>query len=159
MGRTDAAQLPKFLVPALETIATWERIDEAIARYNKDDEKEIKFEELRLFGEGYGPKIQACGGNYRSDPGFILFDVLINDRWWLTPQDVAKMALCLGVPSVPVIATAWSENEIVEYVKSKPKSLCSKDEQVMEGVVATAYPTVYFANGQPVKFKLKCKEF
>ena len=130
-----------------------------MARYNDANEIAIKFDELTLFGEGYGPKIQSCGGNYRSDPGFILFDVLINERWWLTPQNVAKMALCLGVPSVPVIGTSWSENEIVEYVKSKPKSLCSKDEQVMEGVVARAYPTVYFANGQPVMFKLKCKEF
>jgi hypothetical protein len=30
-----------------------------------------------LFGEGYGPKIQACGGRYRKDVSFILFDVVI----------------------------------------------------------------------------------
>lgn len=27
-----------------------------------------------LFGEGYGPKIQACGSRYRKDVSFAIFD-------------------------------------------------------------------------------------
>lgn len=27
-----------------------------------------------LFGEGYGPKIQGCGGRYRKDVSFAIFD-------------------------------------------------------------------------------------
>lgn len=158
LGRTDAAVIQPCLLPCLQSLATWENIDQAMEGYLSNRRLDITYNELTLFGEGYGPKIQACGGNYRKDTGFILFDVLI-DRMWLSRESVALIAQKLNVPSVPLIGSRWTEEQIVEYVKSKPKSLCSQDEQVMEGVVARAGPTVYFSGGNPVMFKLKCKEF
>lgn len=60
-------------------------------------------DEVILFGEGYGPKIQN-GDKYREDPAFVLFDVKIGD-WWLARDDVDDIASKLGIESVPVIGT------------------------------------------------------
>ena len=51
------------------------------------------------------------------------------------------------------------EKQIIEFVKSKPLSLCSITPHTIEGIVARAEPTVYFESGVPVIFKLKCKDF
>jgi hypothetical protein len=110
-----------------------------------------------LYGEGYGPKIQAAGNKYSDRLSFMLFDVVIG-KYWL-PRDIVKdIALKLDVPVVPDLGI-MTEEQIVEYVKSKPLSQCSLHPQVIEGVVARSEPCVYFKDGTPVMFKLKCKEF
>src|SRR3979490_847427 len=80
-GRTDDAQIPTFLVAAIQS---WNLEEKLATVFGVEDKTNIT-----LYGEGYGPKIQKGGGNYRSDAGFILFDVLIIDKetgwgWWLS---------------------------------------------------------------------------
>lgn len=150
MGRTSAAQIPTNLFSFLQRLATWENFDKALSF------KEPNFEVI-LFGEGYGPKIQSCGGNYRKDVGFILFDVIING-WWLKREDVQDIAIKLDIPMVPDLGVMTAE-EIVEFVKSKPLSKCSHTTQMMEGIVARSDPLMLFRNGKPIMWKLKCKEF
>ena len=148
-GRTNDAQLPPHLLKYLQDTFTPEMID-----------KVFPVEEGAsgvMYGEGYGPKIQACGGNYRKDAGFILFDVKVGD-WWLKREDVREIAQKFEIPMVPHVGI-MSEAEIVECVKSKPKSLCSLTEQVMEGVVCRSEPLMLFRNGKPLMWKLKCCEF
>jgi hypothetical protein len=152
MGRTDAAQLPCHLLNYLQTLATWENFDKCFNTPN-----EFTSFEAHLFGEGYGPKIQACGGNYRKDVGFILFDVMMG-RWWLRREDVQIIADKLAVPMVPQLGV-MTEEEIIEFVKSKPLSRCSLTPQMMEGVVCRSEPLTLFRSGKPLMFKLKCKEF
>jgi hypothetical protein len=151
MGRTDAAQIPCHLLTYLQTLATWENFDKAFA-----DCAGPNFEAY-LFGEGYGPKIQSCGSNYRKDAAFILFDVVVS-RWWLKQEDVASIAEKLGVPSAPDLGV-MTESEIVEFVKSKPNSQCSYIPQHMEGVIARSEPLMLFRKGTPIMWKLKCREF
>ena len=62
------------------------------------------------------------------------------------------------MPCVPTLALMTNE-EIIDYVKSKPLSLCSEDKQVMEGIVARTEPVLMRRNGEPLMMKLKCKEF
>ena len=52
-----------------------------------------------------------------------------------------------------------TEEEIVNFVKSKPLSQCSRIPQMIEGVVCRSEPLTLFRNGKPIMFKLKCKEF
>ena len=59
---------------------------------------------------------------------------------------------------VPTLGS-MTEEEIVEYVKSKPLSHCSEDKQIMEGIVARTEPTLIRRSGEPLMMKLKCKEF
>ncbi len=145
-GRTSKAQLPPKLLKYLQDHFTIERMKACFP--NLDD--------LILFGEGYGPNIQS-GGNYRKEIGFILFDTKIVN-WWLKREDVEITAQNLEIPVVPSFGI-MREEEIVDLVKSKPLSKCSEIDQVIEGVVCRSEPLMLYRNGNPIKFKLKCKEF
>lgn len=146
-GRTDRAQLPPTLLKSLTDLFPADKFINNFSDTNR----------VVLFGEGYGPKIQACGGNYRSDAGFILFDIFI-DGWWLERTAVKELADKLEINVVPEIGI-MSEGEIIEFVKSKPMSRCSNVPQMMEGVVCRSDPLMLFRNKKPVMWKLKCKEF
>ncbi len=151
-GRTSAAQLPCHLLDYLQTIfGDW--IFNKVFPCAADQ----PYPNVILFGEGYGQKIQGCGGNYRKDVGFILFDVWIGG-WWLKRDDVSQIAEKLSVPVAPDLGI-MEEREVVEFVKSNPMSKCSYVPQVMEGVVCRSEPLLLFRDGKPVMWKLKCKEF
>ena len=147
-GRTSNAQLPTHLLAHLQKTFTAEWLNQAFPECPCN---------VILFGEGYGPKIQACGGNYRRDPGFIIFDVVVGG-WWLKREAVKEIADKLAIPMVPDLGV-MTEDEIVAFVKSKPLSRCSLNPQMMEGVIARSEPLMLFRNGKPLVFKLKCKEF
>lgn len=147
-GRTNDAILPPHLLSCLASHFTRHLLDSIFHEENQS---------IILFGEGYGPKIQACGGNYRSDAGFILFDVYANG-WWLQRKDVENIASQLEAPVTPFIGR-MTEEEVIDFVKSKPISRCSRVPHMMEGVIARSSPLLLFRDGKPVKFKLKCKEF
>lgn len=66
-GRTNNAQMPTSLLQHLQHTFTREKMQKQFPDVHK----------VILFGEGYGPKIQAVGGRYRKDVSFILFDVVI----------------------------------------------------------------------------------
>ncbi len=150
-GRTDKAVIPKFLAEYLTKKITIETLESAF------EPDILACTTFILYGEGYGPKIQAVGSKYRDDVGFILFDVRVGD-FWLKRDAVKDIAVKLDIPVVPDLGI-MNECEIVEYVKSKPMSLCSKTPQVMEGIVARSSPELYCRDGSQVMFKLKCKEF
>jgi len=147
-GRTDRAQLPTHLLTHLQKTFTREKFEKAFP----DAKKVI------LFGEGYGPKIQAVGSRYRSDVSFILFDVWI-DGWWLQKSSVIDIAQQIGIEHT-INQKIMTTQEVIEFVKSKPKSYISKDPDfVMEGVIARAHPIMLFRQHKtPIMFKLKVKD-
>ena len=140
----------------LREIATWESFDKIFPLVTSECPATLA-EELVLYGEGYGHNIQSAGPKYRKDAGFILFDVSLN-RKWLPRVSVEEIASKLSIPVVPSLGT-FSEEEVVEFVKSKPKSYCSAEEQIMEGIVARTDPQIFTDKGARVMWKLKCKEF
>ncbi len=149
-GRTDNAQMPMPLLEHLQRTFTREKMM-------------AQFPEVRkviLFGEGYGPKIQACGSRYRKDVSFTLFDVWI-DGWWLRKEDVLNVAYEMNVEHTIGQQQPVSTSEVVDYVKSRPISYVSEDRTlVMEGIIARAYPLMLFRQHQsPIMFKLKVKDF
>lgn len=146
-GRTENAQIPRHLLNYLQTHFTHERLNEAFSDASS----------VILFGEGYGPKIQACGGNYSAEAGFTLFDIRIGN-WWLQRGHVRDLASKLGIPMVPDLGI-MEEEQIVEFIKSKPLSQCSRIPQMMEGVVCRSDPLMLTRSGHPVMFKLKCRDF
>lgn len=146
-GRTKDAQIPCFLLDKLQNVFLPEKVFEIFKGS----------EEIILYGEGYGPKIQKGGENYRADTGFILFDVYI-DGWWLERKSVKEIADKLEIPMCPEIGI-MTEEEIIEFVKSKPFSKCSIIPQTMEGVICRSEPLMLFRDKKPIIWKLKCKEF
>jgi len=188
-GRTDSASLPANLFEYLQSKFTSELLASVFSVNASGMDKP---QSITLYGEGYGPKIQAVGSNYRNDVGFILFDVWANG-WWLKREDVSNIAEKLDIPSVPQITFRKyieSDNykhisvidgvtikdmldidhfkpvdgiqtidEMVKYVRSKPMSYCSLIPQMMEGVICRSNPLMLFRNGDPIMFKLKCRDF
>ena len=90
-GRTEAAQIPAHLMNKLIEMFGTEEAEQIF-------EQKFGGTEVILFGEGYGPKIQKGGGNYRSEVSFILFDVYIAGNYQprASVEDVAKAFSKLG---------------------------------------------------------------
>lgn len=153
-GRTENAQIPAHLYNYLSKTFTVEKLDKTFPR---DNQEENNWPNLTIFGEGYGPKIQEpMGSNYRSDVSFICFDIKIGS-WWMDRGHVRHLCSEMGIDCVPEIGI-MSNEEIWEFVASKPLSKISKVPQMMEGVVCRPEPLLLFRNQNPLIFKLKCKD-
>ena len=147
-GRTDNANIPAHLMNKLIELFG-------------DDKTEQLFEqvfgekEAILFGEGYGAKIQAVGGSYRSDVSFILFDVMINGNYQSRGmvEDSAKL---INLEIVPIIFEGTLEKG-VEYVKTKPMSTIGKAP--MEGLVARPKVELQDRCGNRMIVKIKTRDF
>ena len=110
---------------------------------------------VRLFGEGYGSKIQACGGKYRKDQSFILFDCIVNG-WWLNRR-CQRYRRCLG-NSHGSRSRCYDRRRNCKFCRSKPLSRISHEPLEIEGVMCRSQPLMNFRNGLPIMWKLKCKD-
>ncbi len=146
-GRTDNAQIPTFLLDTLQKTFSADKFKEVFP----DSDNVI------MFGEGYGNKIQSIGKKYRQDNGFILFDVVVDD-WWLERKNVEDIAKKLKIDVVPSLGIRTIE-EIVSLVKGKFKSAVSKETLTAEGIVARSHPLMLFRDGSPIMFKLKISDY
>lgn len=146
-GRTEAAQIPAHLVNYLNNTFGGD-INEQIF------EQKFGENDVILFGEGYGPKIQK-GGTYRDDVSFILFDVLVGDVW-LKREAVEDIAKTLGIDVVPIVGTGTLQDG-VEFVKTRPKSTMGTAN--MEGIVARPRVEMLDRMGRRVIVKIKVKDF
>lgn len=149
-GRTDKAQIPMDLYDML-------------AERFLSKPMEYKFEEIFgekdviLFGEGYGPKIQN-GGTYASEPKFILFDVLVEGKFYLTRTNVNDIADKMDLDRVPVVFYGTIDDAI-DFVEKHPMSTLGEHKHEMEGLVLQPVNVMlYDANGHPLKGKCKYRD-
>lgn len=149
-GRTANAQINGDLVKHL--YATFN--PDKLAGLRKDPDPVS----ITLYGEGYGAGIQK-GAAYRPDKGFILFDVLIDGRWWLDDDAVTGIAAKLGIQRVPILGKGWDIGTIVEYVRTGQKSVVGEGRCPMEGVVARPISTLFDARGRRIILKLKTRDY
>jgi len=147
-GKTDNAQIPTILIAVLQDTFTNELMKECFSDANN----------VCLYGEGYGKKIQS-GGNYLPNRvDFILFDVKIGDRW-LTRDNCENIATKLNIGIVPIICIC-SLLEAVEYVKNGFYSTISADkEYIAEGLVMKPIAELFNRRGERVIAKIKHKDF
>lgn len=157
-GRSDNATIP---VPLLEYLKD---------TFTSGQFTDAGLDNVTLFGEGYGPKIQN-GGNYRTDPSFVLFDVKIGD-WWLHRKDVNDIASKLGIDSVPtigigtlydaidIVSTGITFNEnggIVRWGNGGLQSQWGKFEA--EGLVCRPVTPLFDRKGDRIICKVKSVDF
>ncbi len=141
-GKTDAAQLYPGLLNACQDIVQRPAFSELP-------------ESMVLYGEGHGSKIQKGGGNYRSDQGFVLFDVWCG--MWLERASVVGIAASIGVEVVPIIGEA-PLNIMVDWCRSA--ALTSQwGDFPAEGIVARPQVEMLNRRGERIITKLKCKDF
>lgn len=146
-GKTDGAQIPAFLVTALEQ------------RFQIIEQR-LKLAEIFpdggcLYGEGYGAKIQKGGGNYRPNQDFVLFDVRVGDSW-LQRADVEDVASKLGLDVVPVIGRG-SLADMVRTVRDGFDSVWGAF--AAEGIVARPATELRARSGHRIITKIKHKDF
>lgn len=145
-GKTDKAQI---FTPLLNKL-----IDKFQPQTERFIEKFGENADVCLYGEGYGTKIQS-GGNYRSDQGFVLFDVAI-DGLWLQRANIEDIAQSFGLDIVPIIGEG-TLIEMVECARSGIKSTWG-DFQA-EGYVARPAVEMQTRRGERIITKIKCKDF
>lgn len=158
-GRTDNAVLPKPLAERLRELFP-ESSPSRRAESNRDAliglwMLEHDLTDVLLFGEGYGPKIQAGGGNYRSNQDFVLFDVKIGN-FWLDRENVDDVARKLQIDSVPVIGygTLYDAIEIVEGGMTS-----TWGDFEAEGIVARPKVPLFNRKGERIITKIKGVDF
>ena len=151
-GRKDTSQMPATLVNNLN-----EQFNPQLGKFrelfvDQEDDSPI---EVCMYGEGYGPKIQKGGGNYRDTQGFVLFDVNIKG-WWLKRADVEDIAKELSTDIVPIIASG----SLWEGVIMCREGFNSKwGDFLAEGIVARPRVELLARNSQRIITKIKHKDF
>lgn len=149
-GRTERAQIPAHLT---------NKLIEMFGGTTNEELFEQKFGEMPviLFGEGYGPKIQKGGGNYRPDVSFVLFDVYLpNQNIWLKRDAIEDIAKTFGIDAVPIVLTGTLKDG-VDFVKTFPKSTMGTAN--MEGIVGKPKIDMLDRMGRRVIVKIKCCDF
>lgn len=145
-GRTDEAQVPTFLLAQLHALMEPELWRAAFP--DSDD--------VTVYGEGYGPKIQK-GGQYRDDCALIVFDVRVG-QWWLKDADIEDVAYNkLGLSVVP-LRGHWTLSEAVALVEADELKSCWPNARI-EGLVGRPAVPLFDRRGDRIIAKLKGRDF
>ena len=175
-GKTDNAQVPPMLKKHLEekypkeVVFTglgikeyvplneweshkWGTVNDKTGVFTPDENRVPKM--YTIYGEGYGPKIQA-GGNYISEGNsFIGFNVKVNDVYLLRPNrdEIFHKMNCPIVPFVGQFTIA----EAIEYVKKGFKSNIAvvNPNYLAEGLVLRTPCGLKDRNGNRIIVKIK----
>lgn len=149
-GRTDNAQIPADLLSHLYTTIDRDKLQEIFP-----DTSAI------IYGEGYGAGIQK-GGAYSKTKDFIVFDVLVDDQWWLNWENTCDVAGKLGLKTVPFIGSMSLEDG-VKMVRDGFNSIVAKENtgEVVpaEGIVGRPVEALFDKKGSRIIIKLKTKDF
>jgi hypothetical protein len=110
-----------------------------------------------LYGEGYGAGIQK-GGDYSDKKKFIMFDVLVDGKWWLNWEAVCEVAARLHLDVVPEIGTMTLE-AATELVRVGFLSKLNGGKARAEGIVGRTAEPLFDKKGARLIVKLKTKDF
>jgi hypothetical protein len=144
-GKGDNAQIPSLLL---------NHLNELFLPQVETFKEKFGDSPACLYGEGYGAKIQKGGGNYRSDQGFVLFDVRVNN-WWLREPDVSDVAATFGLDVVPFVGEG-SLHQMIDMVSGGQKSAWG--DFTAEGLVARPSQQLFTRKGDRIITKLKHKD-
>ena len=115
--------------------------------------------QLEIFGEAYGQGIQS-GGWYAPAQQFIVYDIRVNGKLWLSWQQVCDTAQALNLRTVPVVFPSATISTAEQIVRMGFKSMLTEDTRCCEGVVARpATGELTMNNGERVVWKLKHSDY
>jgi len=112
--------------------------------------------EVVIYGEGYGAGIQKNGGAYGPIKKLIVFDVLIDGKWWLNWENTCDVASKLNLNVVPFIG-AMTLEDATKVVQQGFKSWIG--ERNAEGLVGRPAETLFDKKGHRLIIKLKTSDF
>lgn len=144
-GRIERTQL---YAPLIEKLSEYFYAGAMSECFDSDD--------VCLYGEGFGAKIQKGGGNYLNEAvDFVLFDVNIGGTW-LNRESIEGIAGTLQIPVVPIIGQG-DLYKAVSMCKSGFDSAWGSFEA--EGIVARPCVDILDHRGKRIITKIKCKDF
>lgn len=152
-GRTDAANLPGDLLSWLYANVWPVKLENTFT--NSDL---LKPADVVLYGEGYGAGIQKVGGMYSPTKKFILFDVLVDGKWWLNHEQICDVSTKLGLEVVPYFGVMSLEAATFR-VKNGLESRLAPGGFLAEGLVGRPLETLFDKKGARLITKLKTKDF
>jgi len=145
-GRTDAAQIHADLVRWLYKNVSTERLADVFPDVN-----------AVIYGEGYGAGIQK-GGGYSATKKLIVFDVLVDGKWWLNWESTCDVASKLGLDVVPLIGEMTLE-DATDFVRRGFQSRLNGGQIAAEGLVGKTAEPLFDKKGHRLIVKLKTKDF
>jgi hypothetical protein len=89
-----------------------------------------------VYGEGYGAGIQG-GGDYSPTKQFIVFDVLVDGKWWLSDANMRDVADKMGLNAVPFIGEMALESATL-MVQAGFRSRLNGGKKAAEGLDVAA---------------------
>lgn len=150
-GRTANAQLPVRLLARLQELFPEEQLEQRFGSTS-----------ATLFGEGYGAGIQKGGGNYSSDPSFVLFDVLIHGQdgssIWLLRDKITEVGAQMGLEVVPQVFVG-TVAEAIRTVEFGLTSAWGKAPFLAEGLVGVPETGLLDRRGHRIMMKVKSSDF
>lgn len=146
-GRSDNAQIHSDLVRYLYENLPVENVRNVFPETN-----------AVIYGEGYGAGIQKGGGDYSEKKKFIVFDVLVDGKWWLSWENVCDVAAKLHLETVPYIGE-MTLSEATEKVRAGFPSLLNGGKKLAEGMVGRTSEALFDKKGARLIVKLKTKDF
>lgn len=143
-GKTDAAQIPAFLLPRLQHIAA---AAQAAGLAN-----------MVLYGEGYGMKIQGGSKYLAGGHDFVLFDVLSTgpEPLWLERSNVDEIAGKIGIDVVPILHCG-ALYDAVDYARGGFYSRWGVFRA--EGLVCRPVVELRDRRGERIITKIKTRDF
>ena len=146
-GRTDNAQIHADLVRYLYENIPVENVKQVFPETS-----------ATIFGEGYGAGIQRGGGNYSDKKKLIIFDVLVDGRWWLSRGNVNDVAEKLHLDVVPYLGE-MTLGDATEVVRAGFPSGINGGKARAEGMVGRTVEALFDKKGARLIVKLKTKDF
>ena len=150
-GKTDNANIPAGLVNYLQEAVTSHHMQNAFTYADGSTTDAV------VYGEGYGAGIQG-GGGYCQDKRFIVFDVLVAGKWWLSHPNVVDVAGKLKLPTVPFMGV-WTLEEATAIVRDGFVSRLAKGQRQAEGLVGRPAECLFDKKGHRLITKIKTRDF
>lgn len=145
-GKTDKASIPADLIAYLYATVLIDKLHEVFPDVN-----------AVIYGEGYGAGIQN-GGDYSPTKKFIVFDVLVDGKWWLNWENTCDVAAKLGLEVVPDVGEMTLE-EATAFVQHGFLSRLNTGKAKAEGLVGRTAEPLFDKKGARLIVKIKTKDF
>ena len=156
-GRTDNAQFSKAHAAQLDALIRDTGFHDRAHSTFVESQAATEPVTVILYGEGYGAGIQK-GGAYRPDPGFILFDVLIDNQWWMPTDAVRQIGGDLGLDVVPFYRR-MTIADAIEVVETPSAFKSAWPDVQPEGLVGVPAVPLFDRRHRRIITKVKVRDF
>ena len=157
-GKSENASIPSMLMDTMKTILTEEKLSEVFPIKYDENGNEVPFM-VRIYGEGYGAKIQKCGGSYiRGGNDFRVFDIKINGFWldWNNVVDITKQ---LGLKTVEPFGEMTLEEAEKMVISGFKSHIAENKELDAEGLVLRPIVQRFNRKNERIMVKIKTRDY